>query len=133
MARFSLEISRWSLHKSEDLYLLTYFPLPSGPGPCYHAVEAAVFFSFYNLDVTGRVFGVSGELVYAYRDAFGHWSHGYAALASLELCGRDWLDFRIDCSRFCSLVSVVVILSDNKKRCFSYYLSGCCRHHCLAY
>ncbi len=41
-ARFSLDVSRWLLHKSEDLYLLTYFPVPSGPGPVCYAVEAAV-------------------------------------------------------------------------------------------
>ena len=86
IARFSLEVSRWILHKSEDLYLLTYFPVPSGPGPVCYAVEAAV-------DVTGRVFGVFGDTVYAYRDALLHWSHGYAAKASLGLCARDLLDF----------------------------------------
>ena len=36
-------------------------------------------------DVTGRVFGVSGELVRAYRGVFDNWSPGYAALASLGL------------------------------------------------
>ncbi len=44
----------------------------------------AVGFSF-NLDVAGRVFEVLGELVHAYREVFGNWSRGYAALASLGL------------------------------------------------
>ena len=132
IARFSLELSRWSLHKSMifvcwpvSLYLLDLDP--------FIKLSSAAGLVICNLDVTGRVFGVFGELVHAYREVVGNWSHGCAALASLELCGRDRLDFRIDCSRFCSLVSVVIILSDNKKRRFSYYLPGCWRHHCLAY
>ena len=62
IAQLSLEISHWSLHKSDDLYLLTCFPSPSGPGPDYDAVEGCRL-----------VFPTTWTLLVAFAGYLGSW------------------------------------------------------------